>query len=633
MLLFVGNWPAIVENLDQITHGHVPGLYQDITHGHVYRTEVPQNPDVNNLIVISLVWHTDGSAAVKSKDIKLWPIFAIIVEVPKNMRYSFYVSFCGLWHGKQKPDFALFQKHFVEQVKMLMLGFIINLPDHDIACRLRIQGHLADLPAKAASLNFKQFNGRFGCSVCLDPGAVDEINPLLRYYPYRTQKAPLRNHDDSVQHAHLANNGREAIFGIKGPSPVHSILTIPEKLLLDYLHQVLEGEYFRKLKLWFVTSKRQDAFCLKNVVTEFDKFILNVKLPHDFPKKMRSICDLGKWKAHEKEIMLLHVGLPVLRKFLPSEHFYHHALFVTGIKLLTDDAILEQDRHLAEALLDSYIRLTTNLYHYSDHTYNLHSLGHLAQQVFNHGNLVLLLSFVFEGMIALLKRKFHGTRGIVSQILKNMGRAQNAKNEIRKCVNQPDKAKSFCDQIFSKSTNKERVTENIFFYKPLKSEIPSSLQDVDLNQFGLDATMDNLTFAYRMEKKGESFHSDSYPYKRTSCSYFVCFQVGLNEESYGIVKCFLVKNNVPYAIVREFKNLDKNVCQTEELGDPDDGVVLTFHQAGLLGSHFQAVQETERLCKVLCDEIISRVIFVPMEDTDVRVSGYVSKVLKSYQHD
>ena len=75
------------------------------------------------------------------------------------------------------------------------------------------------------------------------------------------------------------------------------------------------------------------------------------------------------------------------------------------------------------------------------------------------------------------------------------------------------------------------------------------------------------------------------------------------------------------------------MCQTEELGDPDDGVVLTFHQAGLLGSHFQAVQETERLCKVLCDEIISRVIFVPMEDTDVRVSGYVSKVLKSYQHD
>ena len=620
--------------MHQITYGHVPGVYKDITDGHIYRTEVPQNPDENNVTVTSLAWHIDGSAAVKSKDIKLWPIFAVIIEVPKAIRYSFYnVLFCGLWHGKQKPDFVLFQERFVEQVKMLMTGFTMDLADHIIACRLRIQGQLADLPAKAASANFKQFNGKFGCSVCLDPGAVDEGNQLLRYYPYRTQKAPLRNHDDSVQHANLANNGKDAVFGIKGPSPIHSILTIPEKLLLDYLHQVLEGEFFRKLKCWFVTSKRQDMFCLKNVITEFDKLTLNVKLPHDFPKKMRSIRDLGKWKAHEKEIMLLHVGLPILRKFLPSEHFYHHALFVTGIKLLTDDTILEQDRQLAEAILDSYIRLMGNLYYYSDYTYNLHSLGHLAQQVFNHGNLILLSTFVFEGMIALLKRKFYGTRGIVPQILKNVGRSQNAKHEIRKCVNQPDKAKSFCDQLFAKSAKKNKITENIFFFAPLKSEIPSGLQYVDLTEFGLDATTDNLTFAYRMEKNGESFHSDSYPQKRTSCSYFVCFKVGLNEESYGIVKCFFVTNNIPYAIVREFTKLNKNVCQTGELPDPDDAVVLTFVQSGFLGCHFQAVQETERLCKVLCDDILSRVIFVPLEDTDIRVSGYVSKVLKSYQHD
>ena len=44
-----------------------------------------------------------------------------------------------------------------------MNGFTIELCDCSIACRLRIQGQLADLPAKAASLNFKQFNGKFGC--------------------------------------------------------------------------------------------------------------------------------------------------------------------------------------------------------------------------------------------------------------------------------------------------------------------------------------------------------------------------------------------------------------------------------------------------------------------------------------
>ena len=134
---------------------------------------------------------------------------------------------------------------------------------------------------------------------------------------------------------------------------------------------------------------------------------------------MRSLSELNKWKAHEKEILLLHIGLPILRNFLPNEHFFHHSLFVTAIRILSDDVILEQDRQLSEALIDSYIRLVESLYSYTEYTYNLHSIGHLPLQVFNHGNIILLSSFVFEGMIAVLKRKFHGTRGIVSQILKN----------------------------------------------------------------------------------------------------------------------------------------------------------------------------------------------------------------------
>ena len=61
--------------------------------------------------------------------------------------------------------------------------------------------------------------------------------------------------------------------------------------------------------------------------------------------------------------------------------------------------------------------------------------------------------------------------------------------------------------------------------------------------------------------------------------------------------------------------------------------MLAFLQLGLLGCHFQAMQETDGLRIVLCDEILSRIIFVPLDGTDIRVAGYMSKVLKSYQHD
>ena len=114
-LLFLGNWPVIEENLHQITYHHVPGQYKDITDGHIYRTEVPQNPDENNVIVISLAWHIDGSAAVKSKDIKLWPIFAIIIEVPKIVRYSFYNVLFGM--GSKNQIFSCFKNDLLNKSK------------------------------------------------------------------------------------------------------------------------------------------------------------------------------------------------------------------------------------------------------------------------------------------------------------------------------------------------------------------------------------------------------------------------------------------------------------------------------------------------------------------------------------
>ena len=57
---------------------------------------------------------------------------------------------------------------------------------------------------------------------------------------------PRRNHADSIRHAQLAEETNEPVFGIIGTSPVHSIMKIPDMLLLDYVHQVLEGEYTRR---------------------------------------------------------------------------------------------------------------------------------------------------------------------------------------------------------------------------------------------------------------------------------------------------------------------------------------------------------------------------------------------------
>ena len=64
-------------------------------------------------------------------------------------------------------------------------------------------------------------------------------------------------------------------------------------------------------------------------------------LPNDFKKKFRPIEEFCRWKASEKELLFLHVGFPVLKDVLPVEHFYHHSLLVTAVRILCEDEVTD----------------------------------------------------------------------------------------------------------------------------------------------------------------------------------------------------------------------------------------------------------------------------------------------------
>lgn len=398
------------------------------------------------------------------------------------------------------------------------------------------------------------------------------------------------------------------------------------------MHQALEGELYRRLRCLFVTSTDDDAFYLKKDQLAIDKLFMGVKLPHDFPKKMRSLSELGKWKAHEKIIFLFHLSLPALRKYLPSEYFYHHCLLVTGLRILADDKVREVDIDIAEAMLDSYIRLVEPMYGYSEMAYNLHSLGHFAYQTRNQGNPILQSAFVFEGMISVLKRKFHGTRGIIPQMLRNLAMSQGYQSAVLNNVHDPPQAHSFCREVFQLDDKKVEVSPNTCFYKPLKKEVPDTIKGLNLEALGMNPDHEEIEFSSRMEKDREVFHSEDYSYRRSSCSFFVSFRDNHGEIEYGRVQCFFKSPGGCFAVVKMVHNLRKNVCRTVELTNPEDLVLHQFQQSHLLGSHFTAVGEERNCLSIACEDIVSRVVFFPFEDTDFNVKGYVSPVLKTCQH-
>jgi len=74
------------------------------------------------------------------------------------------------------------------------VGISINTPDGLKTIRAKFVFGTFDLPAKASILCAKQYNGEFGCSVCLHPGKQLDIGTRV----YLPNFFPERDHNSVV---------------------------------------------------------------------------------------------------------------------------------------------------------------------------------------------------------------------------------------------------------------------------------------------------------------------------------------------------------------------------------------------------------------------------------------------------
>ena len=165
------------------------------------------------------------------------------------------------------------------------------------------------------------------------------------------------------------------------------------------------------------------------------------------------------------------------------------------------------------------------------------------------------------------------------------------------------------------------------FLPPFTKEIPHIAFAIE----GFPLDCQDITISQRMLKDGEVYHGLNYVYKRNSASHFVQFNdTACEKPEFGVIHYFFKLQNVGYAVVNVLKNTEINVCQVG-VGTAKDPVLKEFLSSGFLGSHFIGVLKTLNFKVVKCNHIISRVILVQSEDAGV--DGYVSSVLKCYQHD
>ena len=147
-------------------------------------------PSKPGVLTLHLILNTDGVAVVHSNTDQFWPVFISIADLPPILRSSFVnIVMASLWYGNGKPDWDLVFSRFKEELcKLENIRIPVIIGGREVLFKViaKVIFIVLDAPAKASVLNMKQFNGKFGCSMCNDPGNIVPGTTSSQYYPANT---------------------------------------------------------------------------------------------------------------------------------------------------------------------------------------------------------------------------------------------------------------------------------------------------------------------------------------------------------------------------------------------------------------------------------------------------------------
>lgn len=142
-----------------------------------------------------------------------------------------------MWSG-QDIDFNFFLKEYNSQIDSLIKNGIYYA---SFNIKVRILAFIADAPARSKSLNTKQFNGKYGCLMCMHPTERNSTNraqiyPVVHNLKVRTDRV----YNDQVNKSIEIN---DCYLGVKGFSYFSNWISIPSCVIYDYMHLSLIGTF------------------------------------------------------------------------------------------------------------------------------------------------------------------------------------------------------------------------------------------------------------------------------------------------------------------------------------------------------------------------------------------------------
>lgn len=489
----------------------------DISNGTIYKKTIA-NQCCQNALFLHLIINSDGAPIVASSNKNIWPILLSIVELPyKLRRYFRNIVLGGLWCGCDKPDWNIFLESFIEQMNMISAKMIkIKYENRNIFLKFNIIALIADLPAKASILNCKQFNGDYGCILCLQKGIYCDNRHL---YPYDNDMI-YRTNKDYCDALCLVLCTSKPAFGIKGECLLSSLIQIPEMVPIDIMHQLYLG---------VTKSIVYSIYNSKKTILDKDKFkkaCCTIKLPSDFHRRPRTFEHLKHWKAIEYKYFLLYYGSAVLHDNVSDEYYVHFLILCTSICMLFESQISPEDIALVEKLLCCFVKSMPVLYGKYAETHNVHSLLHLPRQAQLYGALWHISAMTFEGALHNLQKYITGTTDMAGQIVKRFLCHQKLAQQQEHIVN---------TQLLG----------------------PCHVDDPDWKHI-INKAFDTCGTSYEYYSRaiihGKIYSTEEYDADKKSCSHFVKFYDNLSKTvKFGSILSFVGK--IDAVIIEIYQNV------------------------------------------------------------------------------
>lgn len=257
-----------------------------------------------------------------------------------------------------------------------------------------------------------QFNGEYGCGLCLNPGKeVKKGNGHTRVYLLEGTNSfgeGLRNHKQTLKDIEKKEKGmKNKSFLCDLPN-----YDIINNLDADWMHCVALGVCRQFCNLWFASINKDREYYFGSFLDEIDELLLSYSPTIEISRTPRKMSDRVHWKVREWVMFLLCYSLLTIRKFFPTKFVNHWALQVDGISIIVEASIMPSEIEYAERCLLNFVRNVSTLYGEENLSFNIHFLTHLPRSVENWGPLDSHSAFIYEDLNQDVKFSAKSSNGV-----------------------------------------------------------------------------------------------------------------------------------------------------------------------------------------------------------------------------